>query len=117
MNVLVSAIRLYQRFTFVNATVRLTVGVHHAVTPRTERGPCPLSPECSKTGLIEAQARGLLALPAILRRMSVCGVMPGDHSYKHYSGCKPPPSLGVMPDPDHYRSPCSGIERGDPGRT
>jgi len=77
MNVLASAIRLYQRSRVVNTAVRLSVRAHHAVTPNRARAVCPHLGHCSNAGLAAALGApagtmGLAALPGILSRMSAC---------------------------------------------
>lgn len=68
---LITAIRLYQKYRIVNLTVRLAVRLHHRLRPA-ERGTCPLGGMCSATGLSEARTMGLRALPLIVGRMSTC---------------------------------------------
>lgn len=78
MNMLSAAIRLYQKSSAVNIAVRLGVRAHHKLTPDAPRAACPYPGKCSATGLAAANMMGMAALPAILSRMSACGVTEPD---------------------------------------
>jgi putative component of membrane protein insertase Oxa1/YidC/SpoIIIJ protein YidD len=72
MNLLATAIRLYQKSPAVNIAVRLSVRAHHKLTPGGTRAACPFPGQCSSTGLAAANAMGMAALPAIVSRMRAC---------------------------------------------
>ena len=73
VNILLLAIRAYQRFWLVNTAVRLAVRLHHLIL-RPETRPCPYAAEgCSEHFAAQAKLHGLAVLPAILSAMAACG--------------------------------------------
>jgi hypothetical protein len=72
---LAELIRAYRAHPPVSRAVRRAVRIHHALTPRQVRAPCPYAGAgaCSAAGLDAALTQGWSAAGPILGRMASCG--------------------------------------------